>query len=700
MRILATTLLKKSSAYPFAVVLFLLTILTPVLSFKPVDPSNPLEYQFNKNIDFPAITPEHIKSITDQSIVFSKTELQKIYAIPAAKRTFQNTMVALDDITNRVNSSISPFAFLKNVTTSKEIIATADKSIQEISAYLNEVSQDEQLFRSVKEYAATKEAKTLTGYKKKYLSESIRDFERSGLSLSKEKRDELRALKDKITQLSIAFSNNIAAHQDSLMVTEKEIEGLPESYKQARKRSDGKYKIDLTSPSYTPFMENALSEDARKALYKKYNNRASATNVPVLKEILANRKKMAQLLGYKTFAEYQTQIRMVKSPSTVWSFENNLIDKVKVKAQQDYNELLQAKKEHLHDNTIAKVQPWESAFYKNILLKTKYNLDREKLKEYFELNNVMNGLFTVSQQLYSVQFREVQNAKVWYPGVKMFEVLDNNKVIGKFYLDLHPRKDKFTHAACFAITKGKKTPAGYQIPVAALVCNFTAPTKDQPALMSLQEVTTFFHEFGHVLHNMFSRSELSDFSGTSVARDFVEAPSQIYQNWVYDYGVLKLFAKHYKTGEVLPQAMYDKMVATKNVGSGLNTLTQIFYGVYDMTLHDKFDPSGTETTTDVVRKVQNETSLFPYVEDTHFEAAFGHLTGYAAGYYGYLWAEVYAEDMFSVFKKNGMLNKETGKRYRDIVLSRGGDEDPLELVKKFLGREPNQEAFLKSLGLN
>lgn len=679
---------------------FALIILSGVVSFKHVDPENPLQYKFNKNIDFSAITPEHIKSITEESIAYSKGELKKIYAIPVPKRTFQNTMVAFDDISNHVNSTIAPISFIKNVTTSKEVSAAADKSVQEVSAYLNGVSQDEQLFRAVKEYAATKEAQTLTGYKKKYLIETKRDFERNGLSLPQNKRDELRSLKDKLTQLSIAFSNNIASYQDSIIVTEKEMEGLPQSYKDARRRSDGKYKIDLTYPSYNPFMENAVSEDARKALYKKYNNRAASSNVAVLKDILVTRKKMAQLLGYKTFAEYQTQVRMVKAPETVWNFENNLIAKVKAKAQQDYNELLQVKKDYMHDNPATKVEPWESSFYKNILLKTTYNLDREKLKEYFELTNVMNGLFKVSQQLYSVQFKEVKNPQVWFNGVQMFEVLDNNKVIGKFYLDLYPRKDKFTHAACFSITKGKKTTAGYQVPVAALVCNFTPPTKDQPALMSLQEVTTFFHEFGHVLHNMFGKSELSDFSGTSVARDFVEAPSQIYENWVYDYDVLKLFARHYKTGAILPETMFDKMLAAKNVGSGINTLTQIFYGVFDMTLHDKFDPSGTETTTDIVKKVQNEISLFAYVDDTHFEAAFGHLTGYAAGYYGYLWSEVYAQDMFSVFEKNGVLNKNIGKRYRDIVLSRGADEEPLELVKKFLGREPNQEAYLKSLGLN
>ncbi len=682
------------------VILLSAILLVPVFSFRGEEEYNPLTYRFNKTIDFASITTDHIKSITQQSIDESKPELAKIYIIPAEERSFENTMIALDDVTNKLSSINAPVAFLKNVTTSIEIADAVTAGIQLLSKYYNELSQDEEIYRTIKEYAVTREALSLTGYKKKVLNESIRDFKRNGFDLSAEKRKELKALRDQLSNLSIAFGNNIAVFQDSLILTEKELEGLPESYKQSRKLADGKYKIDLSGPSYTPIMENALSGDVRKALMKKYNNRAASTNLPVLKDILITRKKIAELLGYKTFAAYQTETRMVQNPETVWNFENKLLEKVKVKARQDYNELLQAKKEHQHNNNIKTVDGWEMGYYRNILLKTKYNLDQEKLKEYFELNNVLDGIFKVSQQLYSVSFKEVPGASTWFREVKMFEVWDNRKIIGKFYIDLHPRKDKYTHAACFPITKGKLTNQGYQIPVAALVCNFTAPTKDQPALMSQREVTTFFHEFGHVLHNMFAKSELSGFSGTSVARDFVEAPSQIYENWILQYDVLKMFAKHYKTGEVLPKSVFDKMIASKNVGSGLAALSQIFYGVYDMTLHDKYDPSGTESTTDIVRKVQNDVLLTPYMEDTHFEAAFGHLTGYAAGYYGYLWSEVYAQDMFSVFEKSGILNKNTGKRYRDIILSKGADEEPLDLVRQFLGREPNEKAFLKNLGLN
>ena len=281
----------------------------------------------------------------------------------------------------------------------------------------------------------------------------------------------------------------------------------------------------------------------------------------------------------------------------------------------------------------------------------------------------------------------------------MFEVYKDGKLKGRFYLDLFPRDNKYKHAACFGIKKGKTTVNGYQIPTAALLCNFPEPTAGKPSLMPHSQVSTFFHEFGHVLHHMVTTADLMSQSGTSVSRDFVEAPSQIFENWIWNYDALKLFAKHYETREVLPEELFNKMLAAKNVGSGLAATRQVFLGMYDMTLYDKFDPFGNKTTTDVLREVHNAVRLIPFDEGTNFQAAFGHLRHYASSYYGYMWSKVYAQDMFSVFEENGILDKETGIRYRDIILANGGSKDELELVMEFLGREPNNEAFLKELGL-
>jgi thimet oligopeptidase len=321
------------------------------------------------------------------------------------------------------------------------------------------------------------------------------------------------------------------------------------------------------------------------------------------------------------------------------------------------------------------------------------------VKEYLSLDNVKDGLFTITQQIFGIKYVEAKDASVWHKDVRAFDVQQDGVNIGRFYLDLFPRENKYTHAACFTIRKGKLYGKEYQLPVAALICNFNSPTADKPALLTHAQAITFFHEFGHVLHNQLTKAELGSQSGTSVKRDFVEAPSQIFENWVWNYESLKLFAKHYKTGEVLPAELFQKMSAARNVGSGLAASAQVNYGILDMTLHDKYDPSGDKTTTDVVREVYNQIMPYKHLDGTNFQAAFGHLNGYGAGYYGYMWSKVYAEDMFSVFEKNGILDQKTGMRYRNAVLANGGSKDEFEMVKDFLGRDPDPAAFFRSLGL-
>ena len=353
----------------------------------------------------------------------------------------------------------------------------------------------------------------------------------------------------------------------------------------------------------------------------------------------------------------------------------------------------------LNNANISTMEAWEVSFYNNLLMRNKYSIDQEKVKEYFALDNVMNGLFKITQQLFGVKYVQVADASVWHQDVKAFDVKQDGITIGRFYLDLFPRENKYTHAACFTIRKGKQYGGVYQMPVAALICNFNAPAAGKPSLLTHAQAVTFFHEFGHVLHNLLTKAELASQSGTSVKRDFVEAPSQIFENWVWNYDALKLFARHYKTGEILPKELFQKMSAARNVGSGLAASAQINYGVLDMTLHDRYDPNGDKSTTDVAKEVYNSIMPFDFVDGTNYQAAFGHLTCYAAGYYGYMWSKVYAEDMFSVFEKNGILDQKTGMRYREAILANGGSKDEFEMVKDFLGREPDQKAFFRSLGL-
>ncbi|NUM80298.1 hypothetical protein HUU42_05775, partial [bacterium] len=345
--------------------------------------SNPLFAEFNQMMELSRLNKEHIANATATIIEQSKKSLETIYAVKKENRTFDNTMLAMDNVQNDFGKVVYLVYLMNNVQPDADIRDQARASFAELDKFSTDMGLDEQLYKAVKEYSETNDAKKLTGYKKRFLDETLRDFERNGFALSKEKRDELKTIQNKLSDLSIAFSKNIADHKDFLVVTEKEMEGLTEDYKKPRKQEDGTYKIDLSYPSYSGFMKSSNSESARKTLYTKYMNRASDKNLDVLKEILIYRQKLASLLGYKTFAQYQTETRMAKNPKNVWDFENRLIDKIKVKAKKDYDELLDVKRKQLNDPSINVVQPWESSYYNNILLKEKYQLDQEKVKEYF-----------------------------------------------------------------------------------------------------------------------------------------------------------------------------------------------------------------------------------------------------------------------------------------------------------------------------
>jgi thimet oligopeptidase len=661
--------------------------------------SNPLYFGFNETVLFSDLSVDYIKEATESSLNTATESLDKLYTIPKEDRTFDNTMLELDNIYNEASNVYGCVYLMGSVHPDDDIRNQALEGRSQFAKFFNEVQLDENLYRSVKDYSESDEAKGLTGYKAKFVKETVEDFERNGFALSEEKREELKEINNKISDLSLLFQKNIAGVDDYLIVEEADMEGLQEDYIKNHKTDDGKYKIDLSYPSYIPFMKFSKSDASRKALFKKFRNRAAIDNLEILNKVLILRKQMAELLGYKTYAEYRVEDRMAKLPATVWEFENDLVDKVKEKAVLDYDELLDVKRSALNDDSIDVINAWEPAFYNNILLKEKYDLDQNMVKEYFATDNVIDGLFQIAQHLFQVEFEEVKAPSTWQEDVRFYNVKRDGEIISNFYMDLYPRANKYSHAACFPMIAGKETDNGYQKPVATLVCNFPAPTEDRPSLLSKREVETFFHEFGHVLHNVLTQTKLSEHSGTSVARDFVEAPSQIFENWTWNYESLKLFAKHYETGEVLPYPLYERMLAAKNVGSGLATLQQIYYGMIDFTLHDKYDPTSSEPTTEIVKNLQNEVTLYPYVEGTHMQGAFGHLMGYAAGYYGYLWSRVYAEDMFSVFETSGIMDQETGVRYRDIILSTGGSKDELEMVVEFLDRSPNRDAFLRSLGL-
>jgi len=663
---------------------------------KQIEMKNPIITEMNNFVDFKAITAFSIKEATEKTIAEARKKLETIYSIE--NNTFQNTVEELDNIENDLNTVSSVIYLMAYTHVEEDVRKEAQNAINEFDRLGNEIILDEKLYEAFKKFATTQEAANLKDDKKKYFTETLKEFERNGLGLEADKKEELKKWKDELSEKAMQFSTNINDYQDFILISESETEGLPEDYRKEHRQADGTYKIDLTYPSYRPFMKYAKAENKRKELLIKYLNKAAQKNVPLLNEILELRNKIATILGYSSHAAYKLENKMAKKPEVVWNFEERLRNKLSEKVDFDYNELLNVKRNYFNNNEIDKINSWETSFFDNILLKEKYSVDSEVVKEYFELTNVIKGCFHICESLYGVTFNKIEGS-VWHESVEMYLVKKENNIIAWFYLDLFPRDNKYGHAAMFSLNASKQTAIGFQLPSAALVCNFPKPTEDRPSLLPHSEVETFFHEFGHLMHSLLSVTALASQSGTSVSRDFVETPSQMFENWVWNYEALQLFAHHYKTNEVIPKDLFHKLLAAKNVGSGIVNIQQIFYGMLDMTLHDKYLPSQNETTTDVVKRLQNEITPFSYIENTAFQAGFGHLVGYSAGYYGYLWARVYAEDVFSVFEENGILNPLIGNHFCETILSKGGSKDEFEMLKDFLKREPNEEAFIKSIGL-
>ncbi len=660
---------------------------------------NPLDPKYNELVDFSRVNAEKIRQATSSCIARANESNKRILSVPDAGRTFANTLAELDNGSNMLNQLSSIYEVLFSASPDKAIRDEATKASQLISDQLTEQSLNEDLYKAVKSYASTAEAKTLGGERKYYLDKLLRDFSRNGFALNKSERDTLKTINNKITELSLEFNKNIAQDNPGIIFSEKEMNGLPEDFKKSHLQADKTYKLDVSYPSYTPFMNYAKSADARKKLYLLKTNVAAPKNDVLLAEILRLRTKKAKLLGHPTYSDYITEGIMSKTPKNVWDFETKLKNDLRVKADVEYKNLL-AMKSREAGKPQTTIYPYDTWYYTTMLLDQKYKVDEEKVKEYFELQNVIKGLFDVYQRIYNLSFEEDAHPSVWHPDVQAFRVTDNasHKMIGYFYLDLYPRENKYKHAACFPITCSRTLAEGRQVASAALICNFPKPTPAEPSLMTHSNVSTIFHEFGHLMHTLLNETELSTFAGTNVVTDFVEAPSQIMENWVWNKQVLSLFAKHYKTGEVIPSELVDRMIASKNATSALFALQQVFYGTLDFTMNDGFVIAGPHSIPDLVKQLQNSITLYPFVEGSHFETSFGHLTNYGSQYYGYLWSLVYAQDMYSAFAADP-LSPETGKRFREMILAKGGSDDALNLVRNFLGREPGNKAFLKNLGL-
>jgi len=647
------------------------------------------------------LAPEQILKKSQAAEAECDRALAAIAALSDATRTFANTVEAMEQAVDDYADASQRLGLLKDVHPDEKVREAAAQAEENAGKYLVKIASRRDLYKAVMGWQAGAGAhEVLDAQQKRLLELSLRDFRRNGLELDDARLARLVALRTRLTELATEFGRNLNENTDAIEVGQKELEGLPASYVERLGTAKSGARIVTTKyPDYYPFMENAKSGDARRRLYVAMESREAARNTPILKEAVGLRDEEAKLLGYPTHADFVTEEQMAKSAKTVADFLGALKVQLKTRRDADFQKMLEIKRGELADPK-ADLKPWDVAYYLNQIKKRDFSLDTEKIREFFPAETVLSGMFKVYEKLLGVEIKEVPHADVWSPDVKLYEIHDrpSGAYLGAFYADLYPRKGKYGHAASAPVTIARQVGNEYRAPIAVLLANFNPASGDRPSLLSHDEVKTLFHEFGHIMHQTLTTARYGSQSGSTVARDFVEAPSQMLENWVYEKPVLDLMSGHYlDPTKKLPAETVAKIKLARTYDAGYRYTRQVFLASFDQSLHTagaQVDPDAESN-----RLYEEILGLSP-AKDTHFPATFGHLMGgYDAGYYGYLWAEVFADDMFSKFSEKGVLDPELGRRYRDTILSKGRSEEPAKLLEEFLGRTPNNEAFLSKLGI-
>ena len=670
---------------------------------------NPLLQDFN-TAPFSKIKTEHYIPAIKKGIEIAKIEIDEIVN-NSDKPTFENTTVALDFSGEQLNRISGIFFNLNSAETSDEIQKIAQEVSPWLSAFRNDITLNEALFSRVKVVFDSKETLNLTTEQSTLLEKQYKGFARNGANLNDADKNKLRSIDAKLSKLSLKFGENVLAETHAFemhLTEEKEVSGLPESVKEAAaevakyKDKEG-YIFTLDYPSYIPFLTYADSRDLRKkmaiAAGKKAFQDNEFNNEKIVLEIVNLRHQRSNLLGYKTHAHFVLEERMAETPEKVIEFSNNLLEKAKPAAEREFKDL-----ENFAKNLdgINQLQKWDGAYYSEKLKKELFDLDQEILKPYFKLESVIDGVFEISSRLYDLSFEEVFTIDKYHPDVKTYHVSDaEGAFISVLYADFHPRKGKRNGAWMTSYKSQQIKNDVNERPHISIVCNFTKPTATKPSLLTFNEVTTLFHEFGHALHGMLANTTYNSLSGTSVSWDFVELPSQVLENWCYEKEALELFAKHYETGEIIPMKYVKKIKESSSFHEGMQTLRQLSFGLLDMSWHAGASPESITSLKEFENKAFADTKLYPDVAENCMSTAFSHIFqgGYSAGYYSYKWAEVLDADAFEYFLEKGIFNKEVATKFKDNVLSQGGTEKPMELYKRFRGQEPKPDALLKRAGL-
>jgi oligopeptidase A len=670
---------------------------------------NPLLHHFN-TAPFSQIKESDYTPAIKTAIEETKKEIEAI-VLNSDMPTFENTTVALDFTGEKLDRITSIFFNLNSAETTDGIQKIAKDISPLLSEFKNDIILNEALFQRVKVVYDVKESLELTPEQRTLLEKQYKSFARNGANLNEVDKSELRKIDAILSKLSLQFGENILAETNAFemhITDESELSGLPESVKEAAneiaksKEKEG-WIFTLDYPSYIPFMTYADNRELRKNLAISAGKKAfqdnEFNNETVVLEIVKLRHQRANLLGYQTHAHFVLEERMAETPEKVISFSNDLLEKAKPAAQKEFDELEAYAKSI--DN-IDQLQKWDGSYYAEKLKKERFNLDQELLKPYFKLENVIDGVFTIANTLYDLKFEEIFDIEKYHEDVKTYNVTDTNGAfIAVFYADFHPRPGK-RNGAWMTSYKPQQVKNGInERPHISIVCNFTKPTETKPSLLTFNEVTTLFHEFGHALHGMLANTTYNSLSGTSVSWDFVELPSQVLENWCYEKEALELFARHYETNEVIPMEYVTKIKESASFHEGMQTLRQLSFGLLDMNWHGGGSPETITSVKEFESNAFKDTKLYPDVAENCMSTAFSHIFqgGYSAGYYSYKWAEVLDADAFEYFLEKGIFNKEVATKFKENVLSKGGTEKPMELYKRFRGQEPKPDALLKRAGL-
>jgi len=658
---------------------------------------------------FSKIETSNYKPAILKAIDLARGEIDSITS-NTAKPTFENTIEALEFSGKKLDRITSIFFNINSAETSDEIQKIAQEVSPLLSEFSNDITLNKDLFQRVEEVYKQKDTLELNKEQETLLDQKYKSFTRNGANLSLEDQKVLRDIDKKLSTLKLQFGENVLADSNKyelVVKDESRLGGLPESFKEdarsiAKSKDMEGWIFTLEHPSYIPFMKYADDRELRKELALAFGSRAfkgdEHDNQQNVLEIARLRYERAKLLGFESHAHFVLEERMAETPEKVTSFLNEMLEKAKPAAKREFEQLEKFAQDL---DQIDNLQKWDSAYYAEKLKQELFDLDDEKLKPYFQLEKVIDGVFTIAGKLYGLSFEQTSEVDVYHKDVRTYNVTDTlGNDVALFYADFHPRPGK-RDGAWMTIYKQQSIENGKnERPHISIVCNFTKPTQKQPSLLTFNEVTTLFHEFGHALHGILANTTYPSLSGANVYWDFVELPSQVLENWCYEEEALQLFAKHYKTGEAIPQQYITRIKESSSFLEGMATLRQLSFGMLDLSWHAQ-DPSSINDVKAHETAAFEPTRLFPEVESNCMSTAFSHIFqgGYSAGYYSYKWAEVLDADTFDYFKENGIFSKDIADKFREHILSKGGTEHPMELYKRFRGKEPKPDALLRRAGL-